>query len=141
MANSDKERSTRKMLFSIAALLLPLALANHEIYSSNLNFRSPYLSQPGLALDTRAIHARHQTESKIIKREAQLSRRQAQESRPDGQPTNYNYVGYGLGVTSWDDADYIYAGSINYTHSVASGESQQYNGPSALNPVLAQPDS
>ena len=109
------------MLTALVGLLPLVAAASHEIYSSNLNYRSPYLSQPGMALDTREIHARHQAETKNIKRH--LARRQLQQNRPDGAPINYNYVGYGQGVTDWDDADYVFGGSLNYTHAVASGES------------------
>lgn len=125
----------------LATLLLGLvAHATPEILETNLAYRSPYLNEPGLSIDTRAVHARHVDSHVQIKREITLgklkrdlsgiARRDAGEIvRPDGEPSGYTYKGYGLGVTDWGTAGYVYAGNLNFTHSVASGMSllQQIN--------------
>jgi hypothetical protein len=99
-----------------------------SILNRNLAFRSPYTNEPHLGIDVEALHERHTAAKRSLDAElGALARRggkrQAQELRPAGKPHGYTYAGYGLGVASWDDASYVYAGELNYTHSVASGES------------------
>ena len=113
----------------LTSLLTSLASATPEILERNLAYRSPYLNEPALGIDTRAVHERHLQARSEIKRDIDsgrlkrsLSRRQEQTNRPDGEPSTYTYAGYGLAVTNWADTDYIYAGGLNYTHAVASGE-------------------
>ena len=124
------------MLFALLPLLavLGLSTATPEILNANLAYRSPYSNEPGLAIDTEAVHARHADSHRQIKREIQrghlkreVNRRVKRDgtgeiARPEGQSGEYTYKGYGLGVTDWGTAGYVYAGGLNYTHSVASGE-------------------
>lgn len=99
--------------------LLGLASATPEIIQRNLNYRSPYVSHPALAIDTEDVHRRHLVARAEVKSE--LRKRQATQAIPSGTPEDYPTAGYGLGVADWANADLIYAGELNYTHSVASG--------------------
>ena len=114
-----------KMWTVLCSLLLVgsnVLASSPEVLERNLVYRSPYSSHPGLALDTKSIHARHLAAGDEI--EATLKKRAAAtEVRPSGSDDEYTYSGYGLGVAYWGDADYVYAGQLNYTHAVASGES------------------
>ena len=108
----------------LSLLFLRSVLASSpETIERNLVYRSPYSSQPGLGLDTAAIHARHLSARAEI--DTHLEKRAAQQPKPSGTNDEYTYSGYGLGVAWWNDADYIYAGQLNFTHSVASGESHR----------------
>lgn len=113
--------------------LLPLALARPEIYNRNLNFGSPYANQPGFGYDTRTIHERHQRAGddhlRMVKRQQYGTGGfgAPQEVRPAGEPDTYTYKGYGLGVTNFQDLDYIFAGGLNFTHNVASGDPYDYS--------------
>ena len=118
------------MLASLSLVVLLAGLktivATPEILERNLAFRSPYTTQPGLALDTRSIHARHLKARDEI--DALVKRQDpAQEAKPSGNNDEYTYSGYGLGIANWDDASYIYAGDLNYTHSIASGDPYDYS--------------
>lgn len=110
-------------LLSSLALLASTTLATPEILERNLAYRSPYVSHPALAIDTRAVHKRHLAANAEAR--AELRKRQEQVARPDGKPVEYpSYPpGYGVGVAKWTNAQYVYGGELNYTHSVASGES------------------
>lgn len=107
--------------------VLPAALSTPSVLNRNLAFRSPYTNEPHLGIDIAALHERHTAAKRSLDAELGALRRggkrQAQEVRPAGKPHGYTYAGYGLGVASWDDASYVHAGELNYTHSVASGES------------------
>jgi alkaline phosphatase D len=111
------------MVFSalVGLLLAVPALASPEILENNLVYRSPYTNDRQLALDTQAIHARHEQAKREI--DVTLRKRQAQQVKPSGQDDTYTYDGYGLGVASWKDSTYVYAGTLNFTHAVASGRS------------------
>jgi alkaline phosphatase D len=105
-----------------AALLAASTLATPEIIEKNLAYRSPYVSHPALSIDTRAVHKRHLAANAEV--HSEMRKRQEQVARPDGQPVDYpSYPpGYGVGVTKYTNAQYVYGGELNYTHSVASGE-------------------
>lgn len=109
-------------LLTSIALLASTTLATPEILEKNLAYRSPYVSHPALAIDTRAVHKRHLAAS--AEAHAEIRKRQEQVARPDGEPIEYpSYPpGYGVGVAKWTNAQYVYAGELNFTHSVASGE-------------------
>ena len=99
--------------------LVGFTQATPEIIERNLAYRSPYLSHPTLGIDTVNVHQRHLAAREEIRG---LRKRQAQTDVPDGKPDAYPTPGYGLGVTDWTDTDMIYAGDLNFTHSVASGK-------------------
>jgi alkaline phosphatase D len=111
------------MLSSLAiplvALLGNLARASPEIYERNLVYRSPYVSHPALGIDTQAVTKRHVEASLLVRREMQ--KRQEQTEKPAGEDDEYPTPTYGLGVTDWSNAGYIYAGDLNFTHGIASG--------------------
>jgi alkaline phosphatase D len=93
-----------------------------EILERNLAYKSPYISHPALAIDTAQVHHRHLEAAKLVRRE--IRKRQEQTRIPqDGMDVEYPKPSYGLGVTDWSNAGYIYAGDLNYTHNVASGGS------------------
>ena len=94
-----------------------------EIYDRNLAYRSPYTEHPALSIDTRQVYKRHAVASDNIKRG--LSKRQDYINLPEGEFNEYSKPAYQLGVTDWTTADHVYAGNVNFTHSVASGESGQ----------------
>lgn len=112
-------------MLSISLLSLPiLGLLTHvaatpEVLERNLAYRSPYISHPALAIDTHKVHKRHLEAYAGVRREI----RKRQIAIPEGEDDEYPLPGYGLGVADWSNADYIYAGDLNFTHSVASGES------------------
>lgn len=111
------------MLSSLLALLplLTAISASPELISKNLNYRSPYNAHPGLAIDTREVHERHlQARSEV---DSEITKRQLQTAKPSGTPDDYPVPNYGLGVADWSNAGYVYAGNLNFTHSVASGKS------------------
>lgn len=129
---ADLEIEASKMVaYKTLLALLPLALARPEIYNRNLNFGSPYTNQPGFGHDTVAIHKRHlEAGHAHMRKRAQFESGGVgakQELRPAGEPDNYSYKGYGLGVTNYADLDYIYAGGLNFTHNVASGDPYDYS--------------
>ena len=92
-----------------------------EVYDRNLAYRSPYTEHPALAIDTRKVHERHVVASDNIKRG--LRKRADFIDVPEGYFNEYSKPAYSFGVTDWTTADHVYAGALNYTHSVASGES------------------
>ena len=92
-----------------------------EVYDRNLAYRSPYTEHPALAIDTRKVHERHVVASDNIKRG--LRKRADFIDFPEGDFNEYSKPAYSFGVTDWTTADHVYAGALNYTHSVASGES------------------
>ena len=109
------------MIFLLALLpLLGLASATPQILERNLAYRSPYVSHPALGIDTGDVHRRHIVARDEVRHE--IRKRQKQTAAPGGKPEEYPTPGYGLGVTDWTDADVVYAGNLNFTHSVASGE-------------------
>ena len=105
------------------ALLASSTLATPELIERNLAYRSPYVSHPALAIDTRAVHKRHLEANAQAHSEVTLRKRQEQVERPAGEPVEYPTYppGYGIGVTKYGNAQYVYGGELNYTHSVASG--------------------
>jgi alkaline phosphatase D len=107
------------------AILASTTLATPEILERNLAYRSPYISHPALAIDTHAVHKRHLEANAQAHSEVTLRKRQEQVPRPAGEPVEYpSYPpGYGIGVTKYTNAQYVYGGELNYTHSVASGMS------------------
>ena len=111
--------SLASALVCILLLTLSATTANPEIYERNLAYRSPFVNHEILKRDTHEISARHAREGRHATRA--FRKRQEQMPRPADEPNNVGYVGYGLGVAVWDDATYIYAGGLNFTHSIASG--------------------
>jgi alkaline phosphatase D len=107
------------------ALLASTTLATPELLERNLAYRSPYVSHPALAIDTHAVHKRHLEANAQAHSEVTFRKRQEQVPRPAGEPVEYpSYPpGYGIGVTKYTNAQYVYGGELNYTHSVASGMS------------------
>ena len=107
------------------ALLTSTTLATPELLERNLAYRSPYVSHPALAIDTHAVHKRHLEANVQAHSEVTLRKRQQQVPRPAGEPVEYpSYPpGYGIGVTKYTNAQYVYGGELNYTHNVASGKS------------------
>lgn len=101
--------------------LLPLVLSTPAILEKNLNYRSPYIAHPALAIDTHQVHSRHLAARAEIRSEIQ--KRQVQVPKPSGKPDEYPTPNYGLGVADWGNAGYVYGGDLNFTHSVASGMS------------------
>jgi alkaline phosphatase D len=95
--------------------------ANNHLDQRNLAYRSPYLNHDSLAVDVHAIAKRHEDSATILRK------RQLQEVAPTGAPDNYITAGYGLGVVDWSDASYIFAGNLNFTHAVASGDPYDYS--------------
>ncbi|KAJ9115429.1 hypothetical protein QFC22_005186 [Naganishia vaughanmartiniae] len=95
--------------------------ANNHLDGRNLAYRSPYLNHDSLAVDVHAIAKRHEDSATILRK------RQLQEAAPTGTPDNYITAGYGLGVVDWTDASYIFAGNLNFTHAVASGDPYDYS--------------
>ena len=110
------------LILAALAFCLPATLANPEVLERNLAFTSPFSNHPVLSHDTRSIADRHHSAGRRAAR-----KRQEQVLRPSTSPGTYTYVGYGLGVAYWDDASYIYAGGLNFTHSVASGKFEHGN--------------
>ncbi|KAG7566918.1 hypothetical protein FFLO_01297 [Filobasidium floriforme] len=108
-------------LFMLASALLPLALAGNHLDANNLVYRSPYTNHDGLALDTHAIAKRHDQTSELLRK------RQLSQPAPEGDVGTYTLSGYGLGATDWSNSDRIYAGDVNFTHSVASGDPYDYS--------------
>ena len=108
-----------KLVCAVVASL-SFATANPEIYERNLVYRSPFINHEVLKRDTHELSSRHAREGRHAARA--FRKRQEKMPRPADEPNNVGYVGYGLGVAMWDDATYIYAGGLNFTHSVASGE-------------------
>jgi alkaline phosphatase D len=109
-------------VLALSSLLATTALATPEIIERNLAYRSPYVSHPALAIDTHAVHKRHLAANAEI--HSGLRKRADQVARPAGEPVEYpSYPpGYGVGVTKYTNAQYVYGGQLNYTHSVASGQ-------------------
>ncbi|KAJ9102982.1 hypothetical protein QFC19_004539 [Naganishia cerealis] len=95
--------------------------ANNHLDQSNLAYRSPYLNHDSLAVDVHAVAKRHEDSANILRK------RQLQEVAPTGTPDNYLTAGYGLDVVDWSDASYIFAGDLNFTHAVASGDPYDYS--------------
>lgn len=110
-------------LLSIIPLTLPsltLISATPEILHRNLAYKSPYISDPSLSIDVQEVHKRHLAARDEIRSE--LRKRQITTvPKGQGEPQAYPEKGYGLGVVDWTDAEYIYSGDLNFTHSVASG--------------------
>lgn len=103
--------------------LLTVTAATPALISKNLNYRSPYIAHPALGIDVEAVHARHlEARSKV---DTEITKRQVQVARPSGTADDYPTPNYGLGVTDWDNAGYVYGGNLNFTHNVASGKSFQ----------------
>ena len=62
-------------------------------------YRSPYLNEPGLPINTRSLHERHLTARSEIKRDNEAGhykRRVESIPRPDGNPLTYTYNVYRL---------------------------------------------
>lgn len=111
------------------------ASASPALIEQNLAYRSPYLKEPGLAIDTHAVHARHlaaraKVHEIVQKRSLVAGLALSQEKRgvhedngevraPEGEPA-VNSLIYGLGVAKWDH-DWVFGGDVNFTHGVASG--------------------
>lgn len=115
------------MLSALFTLLpfLAIAQATPAILSQNINYRSPYITHPALGIDVEAVHTRHLQARREIDNE--ITKRQVQVARPSGTPEDYPLPNYGLGVTDWQNAGYVYGGNLNFTHSVASGMSSFYS--------------
>ncbi|KZP00675.1 hypothetical protein CALVIDRAFT_594869 [Calocera viscosa TUFC12733] len=100
--------------------LAPLALAS---YSSNLVYRSPSVNHPQLAIPIHRVHRRslHSVAHHLRKRQEVPMDPLGpfpQEAAPSTGDEGYvKYAG-----ADWSNAEYIYSGSVNFTHSVASGD-------------------
>jgi hypothetical protein len=101
------------MFGSMILALLPVLVAGE--LANNLVYRSPYSNHEGLAMDTHAIEKRH------LEASSALRKRQAQTLAPSGTPDTYIWKG-DYATADWSSSSYIYAGAINFTHSVASGD-------------------
>ncbi|WVR08378.1 hypothetical protein IAU60_005433 [Kwoniella sp. DSM 27419] len=101
--------------------LLTLVAASPAVLERNLAYRSPYLSHPDLAIDTKQVYKRHLVAAEEIRL------RKREQAIPEGKDSEYPQPGYGLGVTDWSNSDYIYSGPLNFTHSVASGDPFDYS--------------
>jgi alkaline phosphatase D len=100
--------------------LFAVGRCSPEIYDRNLAYRSPYTEHPALSVDTRQVYKRHAAASDNIKRG--LSKRADYINVPAGEFNEYSKPAYSFGVTDWTTSDHVYAGNLNFTHSVASGE-------------------
>ena len=112
-------------LLTSVALLATSALATPELIEKNLVYRSPYVSHPALGIDTHAVHKRHLAANAEIHSELRKRQDTSQVARPAGEPVEYPAYppGYGVGVAKYTNAQYVYGGELNFTHSVASGTS------------------
>jgi len=115
-------------MWSLLALLplIGVAIATPEVIERNLAYRSPYVSHPGLGIDTADVHRRHLAARDEVRHE--MRKRQQQAGAPTGKPEAYPAPGYGLGVVDWTDADAVYAGKLNFSHGIASGRSNSIYG-------------
>jgi hypothetical protein len=102
--------------------------ASPALIERNLAYRSPYSTEPGLAIDTEVVHKRHIAARAEVQRvvEERIRKRSVHEDNgevraPEGEPAE-NPLIYGLGVAVWDH-DWVFGGDVNFTHGVASGMS------------------
>lgn len=108
----------------LAVGLAPLALAS---YSANMVYRSPSLNHPQLAVPVHKLARRslHSVVNHLAKRQVPdpevpmdpLGPFPQTSAPSSGDGAYVKYAG-----ADWTNAEYIYAGSVNFTHSVASGD-------------------
>ncbi len=116
------------VLFSTLAILSSVSAEGTHLERNNLAYRSPYINHDSLAVDTRAIVARHDETARSIKRKRQLP---PQVVAPKDKANTYTHSGYGVGVVDWSDASYIYSGDLNFSepaiHSIDPGTLTEAN--------------
>lgn len=118
-------------LILTALIVASTVLGSPELLERNFAYRSPYANQPGLSLDTHSIHKRQFQAGEQIRREHHhLARKRDTTDRddqghpmPEGEDGTYLYTGVSAQIANHGNAPYVYAGELNFTHSVASGES------------------
>jgi alkaline phosphatase D len=97
-------------MLPVVCLLATLALTAKASFEANLVYRSPHPNVPELGISTHRLRAR----------QLDPQGQGVQQLRPPGPGDNY--IRYGDSAIDWSHADYIYGGSVNFTHGVASGD-------------------
>ncbi|EJD45874.1 hypothetical protein AURDEDRAFT_184531 [Auricularia subglabra TFB-10046 SS5] len=92
-------------LLLLVAVALALGVADANPYIRNIAYQSPFEAQPDLGYDLDSIHRRRNFRRQVV----------------DANPfRDQHYVLYSGG--DFSNAPFIWAGGVNFTHSVASGD-------------------